>query len=217
MGELVLIRHGQANSAANDEDGYDRLSDLGHQQARWLGEWLRAHEAPFDRVLMGSLRRHRETAEAMGDMGAERGGRRAAERARLFQPLGRPCRPYRRARTAHARRFRDHIRDVMQAWSRAEIQGNESYADFEARVAEMLTVAARPGRRVLCVTSGGVIGMMVRHILDLDPARMAHLLVPIRNASIHRVAVLSQGTILAGFNATPHLDGPDRGHARTEY
>jgi hypothetical protein len=35
---------------------------------------------------------------------------------------------------------------------------------------------------------------------------MAHLLVPIRNASIHRVAVLSQGTILAGFNATPHLD-----------
>jgi phosphohistidine phosphatase SixA len=46
MGELVLIRHGQANSAANDEDGYDRLSDLGHQQARWLGDWLRAHEAP---------------------------------------------------------------------------------------------------------------------------------------------------------------------------
>jgi broad specificity phosphatase PhoE len=55
----------------------------------------------------------------------------------------------------------------------------------------MLTIAARPGRRVLCVTSGGVIGMMVRHILDLDPGRMAHLLVPIRNASIHRVAVLS--------------------------
>jgi phosphohistidine phosphatase SixA len=64
MGELVLIRHGQANSAANDEAGYDRLSELGHQQARWLGDWLRAHEAPFDRVLMGSLRRHRETAEA---------------------------------------------------------------------------------------------------------------------------------------------------------
>jgi hypothetical protein len=41
--------------------------------------------------------------------------------------------------------------------------------------------------------------------------------VPIRNASIHRVAVLSQGTILAGFNATPHLDGPDRRYARTEY
>jgi hypothetical protein len=59
--------------------------------------------------------------------------------------------------------------------------------------------------------------MMVRHILDLDPVRMAHLLVPIRNASIHRVAVLPEGRILAGFNATPHLDAPDRRHARTEY
>jgi broad specificity phosphatase PhoE len=217
MGELVLIRHGQANSAANDEEGYDRLSDLGHQQARWLGVWLRAHEAPFDRVLMGSLRRHRETAEAMGDMGAER-----EVDARLNEL------DYFNLSAAHAAHtgapqphtpdeFVNHIRDVMEAWSRAEIQGNESYADFEARVAEMLTIAARPGRRVLCVTSGGVIGMMVRHILDLDPARMAHLLVPIRNASIHRVAVLAQGTILAGFNATPHLDVPDRVHARTEY
>jgi hypothetical protein len=127
---------------------------------------------------MGSLRRHRETAEAMGDMGAER-----EVDARLNEL------DYFNLSAAHAAHtgapephtpddFVNHIRDVMEAWSRAEIQGNESYADFEARVAEMLTVAARPGRRVLCVTSGGVIGMMVRHILDLDPARMAHLLVP---------------------------------------
>jgi hypothetical protein len=46
---------------------------------------------------------------------------------------------------------------------------------------------------------------------------MAHLLVPIRNASIHRVMVLKEAQILAGFNATPHLDSPDRRHARTEY
>ncbi|MDG4649423.1 histidine phosphatase family protein [Roseibacterium sp. SDUM158017] len=217
MGELVLIRHGQANSAANDEAGYDRLSDLGRQQARWLGDWLRAHEDPFDRVLLGSLRRHRETAEEMGDMGAER-----EVDARLNEL------DYFNLTRAHAARngsveprtpedFVKHIRDVMEAWFRAEIQGDESYASFEGRVAEILTIAARPGRRVLCVTSGGVIGMMVRHLLDLDPGRMAHLLVPIRNSSIHRVTVLPQGKILSGFNATPHLDAPDRLHARTEY
>ncbi|MHA7887606.1 histidine phosphatase family protein [Roseicyclus sp.] len=216
MGELVLVRHGQANSAAQDETGYDRLSDLGHQQARWLGEWLRSHDAPFDRVLMGSLRRHRETAEGMGDMGAE-----AEIDARLNEL------DYFNLAQAHSKAtgkpaptpdtFVSHITDIMQAWHRAEIQGEESYASFEARVAEMLTIAARPGRRVLCVTSGGVIGMMVRHILDLDIARMAHLLVPIRNCSIHRVMVLPQAQILAGFNATPHLDTPDRIHARTEY
>ena len=216
MGELVLVRHGQANSAAQDETGYDRLSDLGHQQARWLGDWLRSHDGPFDRVLMGTLRRHRETAEGMGDMGA------ALEADARLNELD-----YFNLAQAHSRAtgkpaptpetFVSHITDIMQAWQRAEIQGEESYDSFETRVAEMLTIAARPGRRVLCVTSGGVIGMKVRHILDLDIARMAHLLVPIRNCSIHRVMVLPEAQILAGFNATPHLDTPDRIHARTEY
>jgi len=216
MGELVLVRHGQANSAAQDEQGYDRLSELGHQQARWLGDWLREHDAPFDRVLTGSLRRHRETLAGMGDMGAE-----PEVDARLNEL------DYFNLTKAHAARngtpqatpetFVRHIEDVMLAWHRAEIQGDESYLDFESRVAEMLTLAARPGRRVLCVTSGGVIGMMARHLLDLDPGRMAHLLVPIRNCSIHRVMVLPDVQILAGFNATPHLDMAERRHARTEY
>jgi broad specificity phosphatase PhoE len=193
MGELVLIRHGQANSAANDEAGYDRLSELGHQQARWLGDWLRAHEAPFDRVLMGSLRRHRETAEGMGDMGAEREIDARLDELDYFN-LSAAHAAHTGAPQPHTPdEFVNHIRDVMGAWSRAEIQGNESYASFEARVAEMLTVAARPGRRVLCVTSGGVIGMMVRHILDLDPGRAWRICwCPIRNASIHRVAALAR-------------------------
>lgn len=216
MGELVLVRHGQANSAAQDEDGYDKLSDLGHQQAAWLGQWLRDHEAPFDRVMMGSLRRHRETATGMGDMGAAPEVDDRLNELDYFNLS--------QAHAAHtgkppptAETFVHHITDIMEAWHRAEIQGNESYAAFEARVADVLNLAATPGKRVLCVTSGGVIGMMARHLLNLDPARMAHLLVPIRNCSIHRIAVLDQATILAGFNATPHLDTPDRIHARTEY
>jgi hypothetical protein len=28
---------------------------------------------------------------------------------------------------------------------------------------------------------------------------------------------MPHGTILAGFNATPHLDTPDRAHARTHF
>ena len=44
MSHITLIRHGQANSQARDEASYDRLSDLGHQQAAWLGEWLRAED-----------------------------------------------------------------------------------------------------------------------------------------------------------------------------
>jgi broad specificity phosphatase PhoE len=105
----------------------------------------------------------------------------------------------------------------MEAWHRAEILGNETFDAFEARVTGVLAEAAAPGRRVLCITSGGVIGMMIRHLLRLDPTRMAHVLLPILNTSVHRVQVMPHGTILAGFNAVPHLDAPGRAHARTHY
>ena len=51
MAEIVLARHGQANSEGTDEASYDRLSDLGKQQSRWLGDWLRAAGEPFDRTV----------------------------------------------------------------------------------------------------------------------------------------------------------------------
>ena len=65
MGEIILVRHGQANSAARDEASYDRLSALGAEQARLLGDWFRAQDIGFDRVLAGTLSRHRATAAAM--------------------------------------------------------------------------------------------------------------------------------------------------------
>lgn len=40
MTHITLIRHGQANTEARDEVSYDRLSELGHQQAAWLGAHL---------------------------------------------------------------------------------------------------------------------------------------------------------------------------------
>lgn len=214
MGEIVLVRHGQANSAAQDEAGYDRLSDLGRSQARWLGAWLGAQEARFDRVLSGSLRRHRETAEEMGHPTPEIDPRLnemdyfnlgAALEARHGIPMPGPD------------DFALHAPKVMEAWHRAEIRGNETFAEFEARVASIFEEAAVEGRRVLCITSGGVIGMCVRHLLGLDPERMTRVLLPILNSSIHRVHVAPTGTYLAGFNAVPHLEHPDRAHARTHY
>jgi hypothetical protein len=46
---------------------------------------------------------------------------------------------------------------------------------------------------------------------------MAHVLLPILNSSVHRVLVAPHGAYLAGFNAVPHLDHPDRAHAQTHY
>ena len=214
MGEIILVRHGQANSAAKDEESYDRLSALGFQQAQWLGEYLAEREGPFDKVIAGSLRRHVETAQGIG-YDAPTIDARLNEMD--YFNLGRALEDVHGVPFPGPEEFAAHVPQVMQAWHRAEIQGVESFASFEDRVTSVLAEAARPGVRVLCVTSGGVIGMIMRHLLDLDPTRMAHVLLPIMNSSIHRVHVIPQGPILASFNAVPHLDRHDRLHARTHF
>ena len=214
MGEIILVRHGQANSGATDEESYDRLSALGHQQARWLGEYLQDREGPFDKVIAGSLRRHKETAAGIGYVEPQIDPR--LNEMDYFN-LGQALEDVHGVPFPGPDEFAAHVPQVMEAWHRAEIMGVESFASFEDRVTGVLQEAAKPGARVLCVTSGGVIGMIMRHLLNLDPTRMAHVLLPILNSSIHRVHVIPQGPILAGFNAIPHLDRPARPHAVTHY
>ncbi|MEM9971912.1 MAG: histidine phosphatase family protein, partial [Pseudomonadota bacterium] len=113
--------------------------------------------------------------------------------------------------------FPDHMPKVFAAWKRAEIEGQESYEAFEDRVAALLSDASVPGRRLMCVTSGGVIGMVLRHILDLDMIKMSQVMLPIWNTSLHRLHVRGPNTFLAGYNAIPHLDRPERAEARTHY
>lgn len=214
MGTITLVRHGQANSQATDEASYDRLSDLGYQQAAWLGDWLNEQSEDFDLVLSGSLKRHVQTSTAMGHDSAVIDER--LNEMDYFN-LGQALNDVHGVPMPDGDGFAEHMPQVMAAWHRAEIQGNESFASFETRVSSVLLEAAQPGKNVLCVTSGGVIGMMIRHMLGLDPKRMAHILLPIYNSSVHRVHVRDAGTILAAYNATPHLDHADRRYAKTHF
>ncbi|WP_342077591.1 histidine phosphatase family protein [Yoonia sp. SS1-5] len=214
MGEIILVRHGQANSGAQDEESYDKLSDLGHQQAKWLGAYFAKRENSFDRVISGNLRRHRETAAGLGY--ADPGIDPRLNEMDYFN-LGRALEEVHGVPFPGPDEFADHVPQVMEAWHRAEIMGVETFQSFEDRVIGVLQEAAAPGVRVLCVTSGGVIGMIIRHLLALDPTRMAHILLPIMNTSVHRVHVTPRGPILAGYNAIPHLDHADRAHAVTHY
>ena len=213
MGDIVLVRHGQANSHATTEADYDRLSDLGRQQSAWLGDWLRAHDYGFDHVVSGTLRRHRQTVDAMGYD--------ADDDARLneidYYTLSHALRKTTGEPLPTGDAFADHMPKVFAAWKAAEITGAEPYHAFERRVAQLLAEAAVPGRRVLCVTSGGVIGMVVRHLLDLDIMKMSRVMLPIWNTSVHRLHVRPGETILAGYNAIPHLETSERAHARTHF
>ncbi len=213
MGVLLLVRHGQANTGASSEEEYDRLSDLGHQQAAWLGDWLRTYEEPFDHVISGSMRRHIETADSAGFTPETRDPRlkeldyfALARDMEITHGLPQP---------AAAQDFADHVLQTFKAWHKAEVSGAEPFADFERRIKEVLIEASAPGRRTICFTSGGVIAMSLRIALGLDPERLAQILLPIYNSSVHRFRVLETGIFLSGFNAIPHLDAPERADART--
>jgi broad specificity phosphatase PhoE len=67
---LLLIRHGQASFGADD---YDQLSELGIRQAQALGAaWARLGLRPGS-ILVGPLRRQRQTWEAARDVARQLG------------------------------------------------------------------------------------------------------------------------------------------------
>ncbi len=61
MGQIYLVRHGQASFG---KENYDQLSDLGMEQGRLLGKWFADCGVQFDQVVTGDMERHRQTAEA---------------------------------------------------------------------------------------------------------------------------------------------------------
>ncbi len=213
MGELYLVRHGQANSSATNEKDYDRLSALGHKQAGLLGAWMRDHEAPFDLVLSGTMRRHLETANGMGFAPHLSDARlnemeyfalvRDMEITLAVAPPQSP------------EDFAKHIPQTLAAWHQTTINGAEPFATFENRIQAALSDAAKPGKRVLCVTSGGVISMVMRAALGLSTDQMAHILLPIYNSSLHKFRIRPEGTFVTSFNAIPHLDPPNLSDHRT--
>jgi broad specificity phosphatase PhoE len=60
MASIYLVRHGQAGFNKLD---YDQLSDLGHQQAEYVGRSLNARAIEAGLVIHGAMKRHRETLQ----------------------------------------------------------------------------------------------------------------------------------------------------------
>lgn len=67
MPSIYLVRHGQASFG---QENYDQLSELGERQASHLGVSWHARLSGFDAVAVGSMHRHRQTAElCLAEMG----------------------------------------------------------------------------------------------------------------------------------------------------
>ncbi|WP_170515992.1 histidine phosphatase family protein [Ruegeria atlantica] len=214
MSHITLVRHGQANTTARDEESYDRLSDLGHQQARWLGAHLQDTRAHYPRVYCGTLQRHVETAASMGLPDPIRDARLNEIEyfaiAQLYEQQHGVAIPTDREG------FVEHLPRTFAAWARGEITDTpETFAEFETRVSDALREIGTEGGPAIVVTSGGLISMVVRQAMGLDIPAMARVALAIMNTSLHRLHPIGAQLSPVLFNAVPHLDSPDRQFAQT--
>lgn len=215
MPHITLVRHGQANTEARDEVSYDKLSDLGHQQARWLGGYMQETGDHFQRLFTGTMIRHIETADGI-DIGLtpERDARLNEiayfELSQLMQDQHGLEIPTEREG------FVEHLPKVFDAWQTGRIEGApESFEQFHGRVNDVMAEIAAGEGRALVVTSGGLIGMVLRQTLNLDVPGWAQMCLAIMNTSVHRWHMVLGNPLLTQFNGVPHLETPDRHYAQT--
>ncbi|MCX7271718.1 MAG: histidine phosphatase family protein [Burkholderiales bacterium] len=222
MPVVLLVRHAQASFGTAD---YDRLSELGRQQSRWLGEYFATRSLRPHRVMAGTLRRQRDTAiEALGAMGmadtpiVEHAGLNEYPGEALYAAFTQGADP-----VAHQRRdYRDYWRTFragMDAWAGDRLPDMpETWTAFGNRVRAALTAACEGAGRddtVLVVSSGGAIGRLVADVVGAPSATAIELNLQFRNTGFCELLASRDSLRLLSFNNVPHLDLPERRHAFT--
>lgn len=213
MGVLLLVRHGQASFGADD---YDVLSETGWEQGRLLGAWLAERGVVPDAVVRGSMRRHRETLEAITETAGWTADPVVDARWDEFDHLAVVRAQGSSFDGLDRRAFQQHFELATAAWARGEGDYDETYADFGDRVDGALSAAATEagsGRTVVVVTSGGTIGIACARLTDpeADTPAIARIWARFNavtvNSSVTRVVVGSTGPRLLTFNEHQHLVG----------
>jgi broad specificity phosphatase PhoE len=221
VGQLLLVRHGQASW---DSDDYDVLSETGWEQSRLLGRSLAARGISPDLVVMGGMRRHRETAEACLkelapdlDNGVEAEVDAGWDEFDHVAMLGALPQPF-EGRTPTKAEFQEWFERATDRWTGGEHDAEyaESFEAFTTRVDDALrrTAEAVGSGTAIVFSSGGPIAWCVASLLGEDQAAARPLwrkLNPVCvNSGVTRLVTGRRGTTMVSFNGHAHLDGvPD--------
>lgn len=214
MGNLYLVRHGQASFGASD---YDQLSDLGQRQSIRLGEYLASKGMSFEAVLSGTLKRHAQTmsgiSQGMGSAtsswepvlwpGLNEYDSEAVISAIHPHPLTKPDTP-----ELYKHHFR-LLRDGLTQWMNGVVspKGMPTYEEFVKGVTSALDHIRQQYRgNVLLISSGGPISTAVGQVLGTAPETTIELNMRIRNSAITEFAFTPKRHVLLTFNTLPHLD-----------
>jgi len=233
MGILFLVRHAQASFL---EQNYDKLSVLGEEQARLLGEYLAQRGIVFDRACVGPCVRQKHTLEIVSGC-YQKGGIKFPEplllpefdeyqgEAVLERGLPGLLENDQSIRALHAafesssgpseRRatFQKLFETVIGKWVLGEVcpPGVESWLEFCTRVnsglAKFLSAGGR-GERIAIFTSGGPIAVALQRALQLSPESTLEVSWMSRNSSWSEFLYSTGRFTLSTFNSHGHLGDP---------
>lgn len=233
MGQLTLIRHGQARAFEQDSD---RLTELGERQAQALGTYWSQRKVVFDEAYCGMLVRQRRTAEIVGGSFTEKNQPwpelqslpelneydangllqrlvpALAERDPQFRALLEAFQQHRQSAERN-RYFQKMFEAATTCWLKGEleVEGVESWATFRERVRgtlKHLVTQEGSGRRVAVFTSGGVIGLAVQTALQAPEPKALEINWRVRNCSLTEFTFSRDRLAFDSFNSLPHLDDP---------
>ena len=202
MGQVLLVRHGQASWGAAD---YDMLSERGEEQSSVLGKTL-AELSP-DVVVHGSMQRQRRTAELMV---AAAGWSAAPDVDARWDEMDHhavlAAQPRDFDGEPDARQFQAWFEAATTRWTSGDHDADyeEPFPAFRQRVTAALADLADVGTAVV-VTSGGPISSLTTDLLDAGLATYARLAPVVVNASVTRVVSGRRGLTLVSFNDHQHL------------
>ncbi|WP_292932174.1 histidine phosphatase family protein [Noviherbaspirillum sp.] len=224
MGQIYLVRHGQASFGSKN---YDQLSELGAEQARLLGEWFANSHQKFDRVVTGSLKRHRQTADAClmalpkalrveteweqdpdfdeynhhEVMVRHRPDFEDPEAVKRFLASGPSAR--------HA--FQEMFEAAMTRWMDGEFDADydEPWPAFKQRCVnalQRLLEGADKSQSIIVFTSGGTISAICQHLLKLPDRKMAEMNWSLVNCGVTKLLYRPGRVTLSYLNNYSHLE-----------
>jgi len=224
MGQVYLVRHGQASAGA---DNYDELSAVGVEQSRLLGDWLGRCGHKFTRIATGSLKRHQQTAQACvaslpgpsrpeGEWYTDPGFDEYDHdelMVRYRPDLADPkvARETLLDRENGRRNFQEIFSAAMARWmsGRHDAEYRESWTAFRGRVVNAVTrliQSAGSSQNAIVFTSGGPIAAICQELLGLPNDRAADLNTTLVNSAVTRLLYKPGRVSLSYLNNFAHLE-----------
>ncbi len=198
--EIILIRHGETEwNSQQRMQGHSNsdLSSVGQAQIQALGQWMK--NVPFDLIYSSDSLRAKQTAEAITQFSGHElqfDQRLREKNLGVFEGL-----TSEEARERHPEVFRL----FKTAGSKYVIDEGESTQQLQDRALEIVNEIRikHPEERVLLVTHGGFIRVVMKHSLGLSLETPTRFL--IRNTGVFRL-VWEDKWIVSQMGGVSHLE-----------